>query len=250
MLRHVANSVFAGILGVACLFASPVSAQFAANDDPVTVFLFNGADESTYKQQIESRTALRLHRIQQVAELEESEFQKLRLAVRGDLNRFYRDLSSAQEKTKKLSIQNQKDMQEAWELIAPLQSRVQDGLLNDESLFHRVLTSTLSPEQMAKFEEYERKRYEARVRAVIQMTVAEIEELTPLVGDQRQALLELLTAQKYPRRVPEGIDAFVGYIVLARTDEEKMQTILDKHQWKVVQDIQAQYEDYARSVVW
>jgi len=240
------------VVSAASAFSADLaSAQFRVQQqNVVAMFLFNGQDEATYRQALDGRSMLRLNRITKIANLNTEQETKLQLAIRGDLHRFYREMDIVKETTKDFDMQNQADMQKAWQAVAPLRTKLATGLDGEDSLFAKVLSSTLNIEQMETYEQYLSDRQVATTRAVIRMTVSDMEKLVPLLDVQRQQLVELLESQKFPRKVPQGFEVMVGYIILARLKDDALSTILDDSQVKVVAQMQKQYDGFARSVTW
>ncbi len=232
-------------------YGSPAKAQFGfPAQDIVAIYLFNGTDEASYRKQLEARTQLKIDSVIRVAGLGKVQSQKLQLAAKGDLNRFYRDIDVVRKETKGLNIQNQQDAQKAWEIVSPLQQRLAKGLLQEGSLFQKVLDSVLQPEQEEQYEEYLEKQNAARRRAVIRVTIADIERMAPLLNQQRQQLIRLLDSKKPPQKVPNGYTPYLGYIMLTRIKPEELEEIMDEAQLKVFKKVKQQYAAYARSVTW
>ncbi len=230
--------------------AGQVAAQFGARQDIIAIYLFNGQDEATFRRQLEARCALRVSQIGEVAQLDEATLEKLSLAIRGDLNRFYRCISIVRENTKGFDIQDQGDMQKAWQEIMPLQQRISKGLLEEDSLFNKVLDSSLSEIQSEAYQQYLSDRQDAKTQAIVKVTIAELDRTIPMLAKQRSALLESLLAKKFPSQIPQGYDAYLGYIMLTKVEKAELQKIFDKPQIAAIEKMQAQYAAYGNAVTW
>jgi hypothetical protein len=240
-------------LAALLLFGQPsrAQAQFGARQDIVSVYLFNGQDEATFRKQLETRSMLRVAQVAEVAQLDEATLEKLNLAVRGDLNRFYRCIAAVREATKDYDMQNQEEMQKAWQEIMPLQQRIAAGVLEEEgSLFSKVLECSLTEEQTTAYEAYLAERQRAKSLAIVKMTLAEMQSSIPLLAKQRNALVDTLMNKKFPRRVPEGYEAFLGYIMMTKLDDKELESILDRQQVLAFKKLIAQYEAYGNAVTW
>ncbi len=211
--------------------------------DIVAMYLFNGADEATFKRRLEQQIELRVERIAQVVDLEVTQLEKLRLAAHGDLSRFYRELGHVREKTKGLNQQNQQEMQQAWQHISPLQSRLSEGIINQNSLTERILATLLTDEQQAKYDVYLSERNQARLRAVIALAIVDVEKVVPLTERQRTELIKLLNANAlkhelfFNHRYP-----YFGFVLLAKLTDEELTPLLDEQQQKALRQLTKPYE--------
>ncbi|MEZ6138803.1 MAG: hypothetical protein R3C53_28285 [Pirellulaceae bacterium] len=249
MARQLLWLVFA--LSAAC---SPVRAQFAVfgiqEQDVLSMYLYNGQNEATYRKQLEQRCQLRFDQIVEVAELDASKQEKLSLAMQGDINRFYRHVGLVRKKTVGLNIQDQNDMQKAWQEIQPLQERLSKGLLGDDSLFEKVLDSTLSSDQNEAYRTFLAQRSAARNEAIIKATIADLDRHVPMLAKQRDELLAAMTKLGTPKTLPQGYEAYLGYIYLTKLDSATIDQIFDKSQAAAIKKTQKQYEGYKRAVKW
>jgi len=226
-------------------------AQFGARQDIVSMYLFNGQDEASFRKQLESRCMLRVSQLAEVTQLDEPTLEKINLAVRGDLNRFYRCIATVREATKDYDMQNQEEMQKAWQEIMPLQQRIAAGVLKEEkSLFKKVLESSLSEEQTAAYQEYLAERERAKSLAIVKISLAEMERSIPLLAKQRTALVEKLMSKKFPSQVPQGYEAYVGYIMMTKLENAELEPILDRQQLRAFKKLITQYEAYGNAVKW
>lgn len=215
--------------------------------DILAMYLFNGADEATFRRQLENRAQIRVTRIAEVVELDAAQLEKLKLATHGDLSRFYRELDHVRQKTKGLNAQNQQDMQKAWEFISPVQQRVAKGIIGKDSLTERILESLLDDEQQAKYAEFQRQRHAAQFRAILRMTVSDLEKSLPLTEKQRDELIKLAEGQQLPHHAFDQQQAQVdlGYVMLARLRDNEISDLLDKQQLLTFRKLTEQHANLA-----
>lgn len=243
-------NLVAGLGLFAYLSDVPVTAQ-VQRQDVVAMYLFNGQNENTYRSRLEHQSELRVERLSQIVRLSEPQLEKLKWAVQGDLNRFYRDMSLIREQTKDLNLQDQADMQKAWQLVMPLQQRASRGIVTSEdSLLEKVLSSTLSQEQQVQYKAYLQERQLAEFKAILRMTIADMEKTLPLTAQQRTQLIKLVESKDFPRKVDSQYAPFVGFIMLGRLSRLEVQEILDEHQQAVFQQLKEQYKAYENGVTW
>lgn len=230
---------------------SQVSAQFGApRQDVLAAYLFNGSDEETFRRRLEQSTEMRVNRMAQVAHLDASQLQKLQLAARGDLSRFYRELEQVRVKVKDVDMRNGNDMQKAWQAISPLQIRLANGIIDEDSLLERVMSTLLSPEQEQKYRDYLRERQVARYRSILLVTVADLEKVLPLTAKQRSELIKLLEGKKFPSKCQPGLEAYVGQAMLSRLREDEARSVLDESQCKTLARLNEQYAPMANNFTW
>lgn len=228
------------ILSIACLVfpTTKASAQvFGQNQDILAMYLFQGQDEAGFKRSLSSRLNLRLDRIKSLLELSERQTMKIELALKGDLSRFYRAMERVRAKTKGLDMQNQNEMNEAWQLVSPLYTKIMGGgILDDKSLFVKVLEGTLTEDQVERYESYLEERRKLLDDAVARAAISELEKSIPLLEGQRAKVVELLEAK--PVKVNKNLGGARRWQMalqnatnrLIALDQTKLADILDESQ--------------------
>lgn len=218
-------------------------AQFGIQQrDIIAMYLFNGQDEATFKNQLESSCNLRVKRIFEVIGLDAEQKRKLDFAIRGDINRLYREMEFVRHQTKDLNLQDQADMQKAWQVMQPLYTKVTStGIVGDDSLFERVLESTLTSEQQDDYRAYMSERQRAEVDGLTRLALAELEKSIPLLAEQRQQIISQALELDYPRKIQRGMESMVGFLRLSKLPDEEMQEILDAEQYAAFQKFKQQY---------
>ncbi len=241
------------VAAVVLLMARPSSclAQFR-NDrtDILAVYVFNGSDESTFKARLEDQAKLLVERIAKVVSIEDSQKQKLTLAATGDLTRFYRELEIVREQTKGLNIQKQQDMQKAWEFVMPVRERIETGILNEGSLFEKVIGSVLTVEQRQQYDQYLREKEIAQYKAILHAAIADMEKVLPLASHQRTALIQLVESKPFPQKVARRNLPTVGYVFLGRLSTKETTAIFDDEQQAVFEKLKQRYAGHAGGISW
>lgn len=212
-----------------------------AEQDVVSMYLFNGKDEAGFKRNLETSCQLRVDRVAEVVGLTEDQRSKLELAIRGDLSRVYREMEKVRQKTKGLNMQDQADMQKAWQEISPLYQRFQNGgVIDENSLYENVLASVLDEQQREQFQQYLDGRRQFKMQALAAASLSEMEKQMPLLADQREQLIKLVRQVPVPRKA-NGMHAYVGYAILGRVKRNAVADILDENQLKVYDDLIKQF---------
>jgi len=247
----IATVILTCTISAARQSAAQVQARAAnVRQDVLAMWVFNQVDELTFKKQLDDQAKMVVDRIVKITGIEESQRQKLLLAATGDLSRFYRELETVREKTKDFDIQNQEQMQKAWQIVSPVQQRVSQGILNETSLFEKLLEAVLTVDQRAAYDEYLQKRERALCTAVLLATIADMEKSLPLTVEQRTKLLALLEANPFPKKVQNGVLYNVGWLLLARLDDAEVAKILDAQQQKAFKQLTKQFENQAGGLTW
>ena len=225
-------------------------AQFGARSrDILAMYLFNGADEATFRRRLEQSTQLRIDRIADVVGLDEAQRAKLELANHGDLCRFYREIDQVRQKVKGLDPQNNNDLQAAWQHIMPVQQRLSKGIIDENSLSERILQNLLNDDQKTLYKEFRRERQTAQFRDIVRISIAELEQSVPLTEKQRGGLIKLLD-ERIERIPPENrfadqqLEAYYGYILLAQLPNDRLSELLDVQQIDTLQKLIAPYDNF------
>jgi len=218
--------------------------------DIVGTYLYQGADESTFKKQLEQQIDMRVERLSKVVALEPQQLRKVKLAAQGDVSRFYRDLENVQSELQGLDPKDPQDVQRGWIAVQPLHRRLSRGIIDELSLLERVLSTVLSPEQKQVYRDYLRERQEARYRAILRMTISDLEKTLPLTTQQRHAMITILEGKKFPRSTPSTLEPYVGYAMLARLSDSELESFLDAPQRKVFQELTQQYAQWMNNFTW
>ena len=135
------------------------------------------------------RCLLRIDDLERTCGITEAQKNKLRLAGRGDIKRFFDKVEALKRKFQ----QGQNDPNaNIWQEIQPLQVELNAGLFGDDSIYAKTIRRTLSPEQAARFESLSRERTTSRFRATVEWFVAHLDKGLGLTDSQRQRFVELL----------------------------------------------------------
>jgi hypothetical protein len=221
-------------------------AQFraAGQNDWVSMWALNGQSEQQVAKQLRSEYQMRIKIMDRVCKLEEKQRNKLKLAGEADVTRFLRDVARTRQKVEKLNIDNN-NVQEAWDVVSPLATRVQTGLFSDGSLFDKVFRSLLDNSQQQRYDAQLDQDRQRRWRAITRTNVADIEKAMPLLGHQREQLLELLDDVEVPKSLNRHIDGYVGFLRLIKLEDKQLAEFLDEHQLAVINQYRERYQGWA-----
>jgi WD40 repeat protein len=125
-------------------------------DEQFDRWVFQQHDRAAARQWFDSQLTIQIERIDQAYGLTEAQKQKLRLAGRGDIKRFFDRYESVKQKFQLIEQDAQK-LQAIWQDVQPLQAAVSD-LFQGDSLLFKSLPNTLTAEQLARYEALARER--------------------------------------------------------------------------------------------
>jgi hypothetical protein len=205
--------------------------------------VFPGATSADIgRQRLESRIALRLAEIDRVCQLSDAQKQKLRLAARGDLQRFLNEVDELRGKFEALK-NDQQAMAQMWQEIRPLQLKQISGLTGEGSLLMKVLPTTLDRKQAASFQAVIDERRRFNYRSAIASSLTALEAAFVLRHSQREAIAKLLLEETRPPLTFGQHNHSVVMYRLASLPEEKVEPLLDERQWQVLRE---QFDQYRR----
>ena len=183
------------------------------------------------RNKLDSSLLLRIEDLARTCNITEAQKNKLRLAGRGDIKRFYDQVEVIKRKFQQ--TQNDPNMN-IWQEIQPLQIELNTGLFGDDSLYAKTIRRTLSPEQSARFESLSRERMAIRFRATVEWFVTHLDKGLGLTDDDRQRFVELLVNEaRPPRKFGQG-DYWYLMLQTARLPEAKLKLIFDAPQWRLL----------------
>jgi len=173
------------------------------------------------------------------APLSDIQLKKLRLAARGDIERFLERVEKAHKKFNEVRF-DQNRINEVFQEIQPLQAKLQAGLFGEDSLFEKTMNKTLTQQQNEPRMQLETERRKFRYQAQIGIALAILENGLPLVDEQREKITKLLEEETQPPKRFSQYDYYYVLLQLTKLPEEKLKGVLDETQWKMLQPYLAQ----------
>lgn len=225
---------------------------FGQEQDWVRMWALNGRTEQEVAKRLKLEYQTTLTQMKRVFDLEEPQEKKLVTAAEGDIKRFLRDVARIRDelKEKKLNVNNNNNnnVQEAWNIVQPLSTRIQKGLFKENSLFKKVTKSTLNKEQRESYDAEVEKSRKRRWNVLTRVNVSQIEKSMPLLEEQREKLLALLDAveikTKGKRQWQPHMNGYVGFLRLMKIEDEELEKFLDKEQMAVIEEYRNRYRGW------
>tara|TARA_R110002072_G_scaffold302999_1_gene491011 strand:+ start:38068 stop:38910 length:843 start_codon:yes stop_codon:yes gene_type:complete len=164
--------------------------------------------------------------------LSDAQKQKLRLAGRGDIERFFRAYEVVKKKFQAIRNDQQKANQ-IFQDISPLQAQMTSGLFDSDSLLRKCLVNTISREQFLKYHKFDEERRRFHHESKVGLIVTMLDQSAPVTTEQRRQLTDLLLREtRHPRKSGQ-YDYYVMMHQVAKIDKAKFRKILDNIQWQV-----------------
>jgi hypothetical protein len=206
---------------------------FEINEKWFDQWIFRGTTSGKSKARLLALLELQVAAVDRSCELTEQQREKLKLAGRGDIKWLFDELDDARDEF--LTVRrDQEKFNKFWPEVQPLQGKLNSGIFNESSFFHRILKRTLDPKQTAQYDEQELQRKKFRYEAKLGVVVATLESGMPLRDEQRQRLLKLLVEKTQPPQMFGQYDYYVIMLQVARLPEEQVKPIFDDAQWRAL----------------
>jgi hypothetical protein len=203
----------------------------AFNVDQMDQWVFGSLGGSAgARNKLDSSLVLRIQDLERTCNITEGQKNKLRLAGRGDIKRFFDKVEAIRRKFQ----QGQNDPNNIWQEIQPLTIELNSGLFGDDSLYGKTIRRTLSPDQTARFESLARERKALRFRATVEWFVTHLDKGLGLTDDDRRRFVELLVNEARPPRRFGQVDYWYMMLQTARLPEAKLKPIFDAPQWRLL----------------
>ena len=240
-------ALWAILLGPAVGFAAPDDGEpppaadvqddngFMMQEANFDQWIFQGSGNAANgRSRINSHLKLKLDELDRVCVLTEAQKQKLTLAARGDMKRFFDQVEEVRRKF--LAVKNDPNgFNQVWQEISPLQQKQAAGLFGESSIFAKTVRKTLTDEQQARYRTVLDERRRFRYRATIEVSLASLANTVALRHDQHEALLKLMVEETQPPNLFGQYDNHVVMYEMSKLPAPKLKGLLDERQWKLLQ---------------
>jgi hypothetical protein len=230
------------VFGFASITTDRVFAQFAVGEveiDWIESMLFQNKEESAVRKGLLANGDSRIELIDSVCTLDASDKQKLKLAYKNDVRRFFEALTKPREQLRAMDPQNA-NYEEIQVILAPYQRQLQSDLRGPASMFVKLTNGILDQEQKSKWNAFETAETERRRLQLTRSHVSEISLVLPMTVGTCHQLAELLDAelQRYPEYPLNHQYAAWGIgLIAARVEGKQFNNVLDAGQQRVWQTL-------------
>jgi len=172
------------------------------------------------------------------ATLTDDQRQKLMLAGQVDIQRFFAKFESLKRNWVFGSIPQDVFSQQfpkMRESAAPLMAHFQSGLHDNQSLYHKTLAKTLTPQEFELTEAASLKRKQTLYRNLVRATVAALDSRLPLTVKQRDGVIQTVLSNTEPMD-PISYTQPMLFLVLPKFSEvqAQLEPLFSEEEWPVV----------------
>lgn len=187
----------------------------------------------------------RLARIDSICGLTDAQRRKLRLAMESDVRRLAEEIDAVRTKYAGVEVntgdqEGQRQFQQFQQELQRCRQLIQ-GLLDAESLFSKVLPTTLDAEQQARLTAERAARRSYRWRAIVAGAMRRYDDMLGLDQRQYDEIEKLLLEREPPLRVEGPVNRnelqsqqFLVLLALSEVEATRLQAAVSDRQWKVL----------------
>ncbi|MEX0670160.1 MAG: hypothetical protein WD060_06875 [Pirellulales bacterium] len=185
-----------------------------------------------------------LARVGAACELDDLQYQKLRLAIESDIRLFSEDIDAVRRRYEGVRVnlndqQGQKQWQQFQQDVQQCRQRLR-GLSDSGSLFAKVLPTTLDERQLEGMEREAIARRSFRWRDMVVSVLVKLDDTLGLDQAQHDLLKEILLAREPALRVDEPgpqqdndhVRVMLVAMVLSGADTDRIKATVSERQWQ------------------
>jgi hypothetical protein len=187
------------------------------------------------REALESRVDMEILRISQAITLDDSQTDHLKLAGHGDIKRFFDRVERARRQF--LAIQSRlerNNINEAYQLAAPLQQELTVGLFGPTSLLQKTIASTLDEQQWEAWQQEQERANRLRAERAVKLFIAQTQRQIPMTTEQRTRLAELLVGQAKSIRTNDQYTQYLLQYHLSEVPRGELESLFDPNQMKAI----------------
>lgn len=231
--RSITLSTLLTVVVWATLNATAVFGQVGFTDEQFEQWVFQQyGNAATARARLKESLELYTEDVDRSCGLSDAQKQKLRLAGRGDIERFFRAYEVVKKKFQAIRNDQQK-VNQIFQDISPLQAQMMSGLFDSDSLLQKCLINTISREQFLKYHKLDQERRRFHHESKVGLVVMMLDQSAPITAEQRRQLTTLLLRETRPPQKSGQYDYYVMMHQVSKIDAAKLKLILDDIQWQV-----------------
>ncbi len=229
------------IVSLCAMLVVPVAAQDPGSDTEQfdrRVFGVINSPENPFAA-LEAQVDLELARIAQSINLSNDQIERLRLAGRGDIQRFYVRVEHARRQLLAMnnSQKGNNNNNNINRLAMPLKIELKKGLFGTGSLFQKVVANSLDDRQSAALQQHLSRVNKLQTESAVRMFVSKIGLHLPLTSGQRTKLTDVLLENV---KSVGNNSTYRFHVVLYRfgkVPREEYETFFDKDQMQMIANL-------------
>ena len=203
-----------------------------AQREAMQLLAFSLKDPEQVRVRLESRLKSRIDQLDRVCTLSKEQKNKLSVAGRGDIRRLFSQLEDLKSKLAPGGEIGPRFFAAVAEYRDVLTEK---DCFGDGSLYAKILTSTLTPQQVAVREKTEREASISQHRSTIRWALGSMEPWLQLSQEQHNKLESLLCART---RAPRKFGAYDYYGLMfqaSKLPEKELKSIFNDVQWQKIE---------------
>ncbi len=232
------------LIGSFCLVAMSVHAsaqnrQFEIDINQFDNWIFSRLGNSqNARKMLADRAQMEIDRIGFSTPLRESQIKKLRFAAQGDIKRFYDDVDKAHREFHAMQDAGeigQENINELYQIAAPLSQRLNKGIFAEESLLKKVARGCVDSDQAKQLRDQEERQRKLQSDVAITGFVATLGRQVPMTHVQREKLMTILTENV---KLSDPGHQYVSYLLnyeMSKLPQPKLKAIFDEAQYKAIE---------------
>ena len=229
----IALSTLLIVVAWATQSATAVFGQVGFTDEQFEQLVFQQYGNAlTARARLKESLELYTEDVDRACGLSDAQKQKLRLAGRGDIERFFRAYEVVKKKFQTIKNDQQK-VNQIFQDISPLQAQMMSGLFDRDSLLQKCLINTIIREQFLKYHKLDQERRRFHHESKVGLVVMMLDQSAPITAEQRRQLTTLLLRETRPPRKLGQYDYYVMMHQVSKIDDANFKKILDNIQWQV-----------------
>ena len=221
----------------------PVNGRFEMSIEQFDMWIYGnnfqmnrtlGLPNNGPRVRLDTMLAQKLEDLQKVCKVSDAQKEKLRLAGRGDINRFLEEVEVKRKKFEEVR-RDQNKFGQFYQQIQPLRATFQAGLFADGSFFAKALKRNLDGAEAARFDADRREHSAFRYAASVDMLTARLGLALGLTDDQRGRASRVIIDNTRPPKAMGQQEFNVVFYQASTVPLAKFKDILDADQIKVLE---------------
>jgi hypothetical protein len=192
-------------------------------------------DAAAGRVRLNDLLASQVARIDRVCGLTEAQKKKLLVSGRADIKHFFDRYEETKARVVDEATTPREMLMAANQHAMPLRLMLDRRLFEGNSLFQKILVTTLDAQQFAVFEEHKTKSRESEYRSNVAWMTVMIDRTLGMTSDQRGRFQELVLRETRAPNQLGTLRQWAMFYQISTLPEDKLKPIFDDLQWSLLQ---------------
>lgn len=208
---------------------------FILNEQQFNSWAFGNANSSNNaRESLDTQLTVYLNDIERSCQLPPYQREKLELAGRGDIERFFALVDQKRDQLQGKAF-DQNKISDVYQELQPIQQRFNQGLFEGDSLLAKTAATILDTDQATRYEEVLRERRAFHYRAKVELFITKLGDSLGLTNEQRDTFIKVvLERTQSPRRIGHQYDQYIVMYKIASIPEEALRPVLGDARYRVL----------------